>query len=244
MRLSQVKAHTAEQLAIAALNEAIGINVSSPTEVVERALEPPFSLGLAESLRLAADNREEFGVVLRSVASAQLGAGVAKADFRPRILAGASGIHLDGANIQSSNLATVGLKVEWPLFQGGRRLGKLESAQADTRAAIAQGKQVCDTIAFEVQTAYLLIQDARQRIALARTAVSGASENLRVIRNLFEKGDATPTDVVDGELAMTRAQQDYYTALYDYQTALARLAYAVGLPVLSDFSATGGTCHE
>ena len=86
-----------------------------------------------------------------------------------------------------------------------------------------------------MQTAFLLIEDARQRIALSRTAVAAASENLRVVRNLAEKGDATPTEVVDGELAMIRAQQDYFTALYDYQTALARMAYAAGMPVLSDF---------
>jgi outer membrane protein TolC len=62
---------------------------------------------------------------------------------------------------------------------------------------------------------------------------------LRVVRSLFEKGDATPTDVVDAELALTRAQEDSFTALYDYQTALARLAYAVGLPVTTDFAMCG-----
>ena len=68
---------------------------------------------------------------------------------------------------------------------------------------------------------------------------------MRVVLSLFEKGDATPTDVVDAELAITRAQQDASTALYDYQTGLARLAYAVGLPVLTDFSqSSGGSCHE
>ena len=41
-------------------------------------------------------------------------------------------------------------------------------------------------------------------------------------------GDATPTDVVDAETALTRAQQSYYQALYDYLTALARIDYAMG----------------
>ncbi len=162
----------------------------------------------------------------------------------PKIYAGGVGLHLDSNELRNANLAAVGLNIEMPLFQGGRRIGKVQIAESETRAAVAHGKEICDKIAFEVQTAYLLIDDARQRIDLARTAVAGATENLRVVRGLFAKGDATPTDVVDGELALTRAQQDYYTAQYDYQTALARLAYAVGLPVLSDLSATGATCHE
>ena len=76
-------------------------------------------------------------------------------------------------------------------------------------------------------------------------AVSAATENLRVVRGLVGQGDASPTDVVDAELALIRAQQAYYTALYYYQVALARLAYAVGLPVLADLPAgAGGPCHE
>src|SRR5581483_2441962 len=132
---------------------------------------------------------------------------------------------------RDANLTTAGLNIELGLFEGGRRLGRLRTAEADVRLALAQGKEICDRIAYEVSVAYFAIDDARQRIELARTAMMQATENLRVVRNLIERGDATPTDVVDGELALTRAQQNYYTALYDYQTALARLAYAVGAPV-------------
>ena len=62
------------------------------------------------------------------------------------------------------------------------------------------------------------------------TAATQASENLRVVRSLFDQGDTIVTDVIDAELTLTRAQQDYLIATYDYQTALARVAYAVGLP--------------
>lgn len=245
MRLNQVKARTAEGIAVAALNQAIGINVSAPTCVLDREGAPPFGLTLAESLQLAVDNRDEFGVVMQVIRSARLGTGVAEADFLPKVYVGGTGASLRNAAGVESNLAVGGLNIELSLFEGGRRLGKLQTAEADVRAAVAQGKEICDRIAYEVQSAFLLIDDARQRIALSRTAVAGATENLRVVRSLFEKGDATPTDVVDGELAMTRAQQDYYVALYDYQTAVARLAYAAGVPVLTNFAlAEGGACHE
>jgi outer membrane protein len=245
MRLNEVKARTAEGIAVAALNQAIGINVTSPTQVLDRTAEPAFDLGLANCLQLAVDNRDEFGVVLGAIRSARLGSGVAEADFLPKVLVGGVGVHENGPGLTESNFFAGGLTIELSLFEGGRRLGKLHTAEADVQATIAQGKDVCDRIAYEVASAFLLIDDARQRIALSRTAVRGATENLRVVRSLFEKGDATPTDVVDAELAITRAQQDAATALYDYQTALARLAYAVGLPVLSDFTVSSGEpCHE
>jgi outer membrane protein TolC len=131
------------------------------------------------------------------------------------------------------------------LFEGGRRLGRLRSAEAGVRLAVAQGKDICDRIAYEVTVAFVGIDDARQRIGLARTAAASASENLRVVHGLLDRGDATPTDVIDAELALTRAQQNYYTALYDYQTALARLAYAAGVAVPDGIlAACGGASHE
>jgi outer membrane protein TolC len=231
MRLTLVKARTAERVAVAALNQAIGINVSSPTRIADHAAAPALRLTLAECLQEAVERREEFAVVLRTVRSARLGTGVAQADFLPRIYVGGAAVHQVTAGQRDANLATAGLNIELGLFEGGRRLGRLRTAEADVRIALAQGKDICDRIAYEVSVAYFAIDDARQRLELARTAVLQATENLRVVRNLIEKGDATPTDVVDGELALTRAQQNEYTALYDYQTALARLAYAIGVPV-------------
>ncbi|MBI3409418.1 MAG: TolC family protein, partial [Planctomycetes bacterium] len=91
---------------------------------------------------------------------------------------------------------------------------------------------VCDTIAFEVNEAYREIEAARQSLALARPAVTQARENLRLVTRRYENGDATPTDIVDAETALTRAQQDSFNALYDYQTAVARMEYAMGITPL------------
>lgn len=239
MRLAQVKARTAELAAIAGLNQAIGINVSAPTRIVDLAEEPPFDQSLGQALERAAAQRDEFGVVLRTIRSARLGTGVRQADFMPRIVAGGVGMQEETAGGPNRSLASGGVGLELALFEGGRRVGKLRGAEAEVREAIAAGKEICDRIAYEVNIAWLGIDDARQRLALSRTAVEQATENLRVVRRLFDQGDSTPTDLVDAELAFIRAQQNQYTALYDYQTALARLAYAVGDPAPG-----GGSHHE
>lgn len=227
MKLGLVKSRTAESIAIAGLNQAIGINVSSPTQVVDRLEEPAFDLELAQCLQFAVDNRREFGVVLASISSTQLGQGAATAALLPRVTVGATRGHI--VTPKEHDLLAGGVNIELDLFQGGKKLGQLRAADAELRGAIAQGREVCDKIAYEVNVAWLSTADARERIRLSRVAVTQARENLRVVRNLFEKGDATPTDMVDAELALTRAEQNYFTALYDYQTALARLGYAVGM---------------
>ncbi|MBI2827584.1 MAG: TolC family protein [Planctomycetia bacterium] len=230
MQLNLVKARTSTAAAVAALNQSIGINVSCPTQVVDQSDELPFRLSLADCLQLAADNRDEFRVVLNAIRSSRLGVGVAQAEFLPRVLVGGVGLLQQTRNGEEVHLAAGGVNLEMALFEGGRRVGKLRSAEADVRVAIAQGKDLCDRIAYEVNLAFLGIQDARQRIDLSRTTVAQANENLRVVRRLVEHGDATSTDLIDAVLLITRAQQNYAAALYDYQTSLARLTYATGLP--------------
>ena len=107
--------------------------------------------------------------------------------------------------------------------------------------AFAQGEEVCDRIAFEVDAAFLRLDDARQRLVLARTDLEQARENLRVVRKQYDAGDATPTDIVDAELALVRGQENLATATYDDQVAAAGLAYAVGLSPKS-LTANASSC--
>ncbi len=231
MQLGLVRARTAEAGAVAGLNQAIGLNVSASNSSGGRA----GTTGLSpDPGRVSATSCRQPGGDPGGGADGPLRAPGRKgrscrlpAAYLPWRHRGESGAGL--AN--EPNLLVGGINFEMSLFEGGRRVGRLHSASAEVREAIAQGKEICDRIAYEVNLAYLAIEDARQRIALSRTQVTQAAENLRVVRDLSTRGDATPTDVVDAELASTRAQQGYCTARYDYQTALARLVYAIGAPL-------------
>lgn len=223
-----VTAQSAEHVALAGLNFAMGRQVNAPTEIVDLPGEPEFHLSLADSLQLAVGNRREIDITRKWVDSAQQGLRAARAEFMPRVFTQGAFDQVDGRGIQTGATEQAGIYVEVGLFEGGRRLGQNRTANAAVQAAIAQAQLVCDQIAFEVNQAFWAIDDARQRIVLARTATAQAEENLRLVLNKYKAGAATPTDVVDAETTLTRAQQSYYQALYDYQTALARLAYATG----------------
>lgn len=224
-------AEAAVGIAVAALNLAIGLNVSAATAVTAPPELPEFGRTLADCLGEAVARRRELQVAQMTLQSAQLGGKVARAEFRPKIEAG--GLLTDfqqSAPRAHADLALGFIKLEWGLFEGGRRLGDVEIADAKTRAAAAEAESLADTIAFQVNQAYRQLVVARRGIDRSKPAVEQAREAYRLLRARFAKGDATPAEVIDAETALTRAEQDQLNSTFDYLTALARLNFAIGLP--------------
>ncbi len=222
-------AEEGEAIAVAALNLAIGLNASSSTEVVDTTDVPPFTMSLADCLQSAVACRREFQVARKSVAVAQEGSRAARADFAPKIVAEGDLLKFDQTS--SGGHAGLGLgfiKLEWGLFEGGRRVAELHEEGSHIREAMAQTDSIADTIAFEVNQAYRQLIAARKGIDLSRPAVEQTLETYRLVVVRARQGDATPAELTDAQAAVTRAQQDYYNSIYDYLTALARLQYAMG----------------
>jgi outer membrane protein len=219
----------AVDIAIAALNLAMGVNVTSPTAVVEVGETPPPPSSLGECLQAAASQRRELDVARTSVQVAHEGSRVAKADFLPKIFAEGDYVNFD----QATPRANVGLglgfiKLEWGLFEGGRRVGELRVADSKTRAAMALADSIADTISFQTVEAYRQSITSFRAIDLAKPAVTQARENYRLVKARAAQGDATPTEITDAETALTRAEQDYLNSTYEYLTARARLDYVMG----------------
>jgi outer membrane protein TolC len=228
-----VTADNAHDVATAALNRAMGINVNFPTQVVDAQTQPTFGRTIPECLAQAVECRKEFNIVQKAVQVAQYGEVYAKAEFLPKIYVGGNDTYVDDDYQLNKNLFTGGVGIQMDFFQGGRRIGQLKAARAGVQSSICKARQVCDGIAFEVREAYLAIAEAREKIRLSESAVTQSQENLRLINNKYAQGSVTPTDVVDAETLLTRSRQNYHNAVYDYLQALARLEYATGKSITS-----------
>jgi outer membrane protein TolC len=196
--------------------------------VIDLEVRPPLRGALANLLERAAAERPEVDLARQAVAAAQEGGQAARGEFLPKISVVGSVGRTDGRNVVTGWQEGAGLHVEAPLYAGGRHRGELRSAEADVEAAVADAQTILDAISLQVDVAYRGMVAANERIDLSRTAVVQAEENLRLVRVRYRNGNATPTDIVDSEAALTRSQQRFFSATYTYLAALARLDYAVG----------------
>jgi outer membrane protein len=223
-------AEEAELAVLARLNTVMGRSASLPLVVVdlEESVAPPATL--AECLEKAIQQRREIAVARAAVAAAQSGRAASAGDFLPRLYVRTSLGRVDGSNVSTGWQRGMAIHLEQALYHGGKQKGELRAAEAELHEAVARTRNVLDTVSLDVTLAHRAAVTARARIDLDRPAITQAAENLRLVRQRYRNGNATPTDVVDGETALTRARQRLLSARYDYQLALARLDYAVGAP--------------
>jgi outer membrane protein TolC len=119
-------------------------------------------------------------------------------------------------------------------------VAEVRVADSRVREAMSQAESIADTIAFQVNEAYRLAVAARKGIDRARPAVDQAGESYRLVRARYKEGEAIPSDLIEAETALVRAQESYYNSVYDYLIALVRLDYAMGTSPTPDSIQAGG----
>jgi len=227
-RGSLVAAREREFDAVASLNNAMGRNAGWPLEVVDMESQPAFLGALPELLEIAARQRPEVAVAQQTVEAAQEGRHAAQGEFLPRIFVRAVAGHTDGENVITGWQEGAGLHIAMPLYAGGKHRGELRAAEADIEAALANTQSILDAISLQVNLAYRGVVSNQEQVGLARPAVDQSVEALRIVRQRYRVGAATPTDVIDAETTATRSQQRYVSARIEYLSALARLSYVMG----------------
>ena len=216
-------------IAVAALNLAIGLEICAPTVVADTTDVPPLTNSLCDCLNAAVVNRREFQIARKTVQVAQEGQRGAKVDFAPRIVADGYINHFQQFDPHAdANLGVGFIKLEWGLYEGGKRVAELDLNNSKIREASAQADSIAQNIAFQVSQAYYRATAARKGIETSRPAVEQTLETYRLVVARTREGDATPAELTDAEASLTRAQQDYYNSIYDYLIALAHLEFATG----------------
>jgi outer membrane protein TolC len=223
-------AEEAVGVADAALNLAIGLKPGEGVGVVEPPGVPEFRAGLSDCLETAIRRRREFEVARRSVEVAQEGERVATAAFTPRVVAEGTLLDLQQSAPRGHLDVALGfIRLEWVMFEGGRRVATHRVADSKVREAMAQAESIADTIAFQVNENYRRLVTARLGIDRSRPAVEQARENYRLVRARAAEGDATPSEITDAETALTRSEQNYLNSVYDYLSAITRLEFVMGV---------------
>jgi outer membrane protein TolC len=124
------------------------------------------------------------------------------------------------------------LSLDWTVFDGGRRLGAIRQARAETDAADAALDLARGQIAGTVALAYLEALEARALEGLNEAELERATELVRLTEGRFEVGQVPEIDVLQARIAAGDAELALLEARSGREAAM--LALAEYVPGLSD----------
>jgi outer membrane protein TolC len=218
--------------AIAKLNlsRAIGLPLG---QVFESADELPYAdlspETVEDALKTAYACRSDFRAALDSMKSAQQQLSAARAERYP-VLDTNGNYGVQGPTFGNSHgifSAQVGLNV--PIFTGRRIEGDITQAEASLRQRKAEAENLRGQIDYDVRTAFLNIDAAKQQVAVAQENVALANENLSRSRERFFSGVTDSVEVVQAQQSLASANNQYITSLYSHNLAKLELARALGI---------------
>lgn len=232
-----ISARNRVDLAVAALNNAMGQDQNTPLELEDAKVGDTKSEPdpLAMAMQEAYGRRPEALQVDLQIRAADKGLILADRSVMPTF-----GL---GWNLSfNPNVGALGRSTSWaavasvslPLFDGGLARARKVQAQADAASIRIVKQQVLDGLALEVRSAYLGWVEAGERMKVTGAALVQAEEQYRLAQVRFRNGvtltpGASPLlEVSDAQTALTQAQANRINAEYDLLGSQTKLQKAMG----------------
>jgi outer membrane protein TolC len=226
------KARANEAVAAGSLRVFVGYDFARPIGTTDLALALPIA---SEYQQFKADDvsrRPEFTQFEQQLRAAREDIRIARADRLPSLAYSVNG-GFDTDSVKAPRLkehtgVSAAISFSIPIFDWGA--SRSREAQARLRVEVAENERTLALRGFTQQfyAAQAQAANAAARINLAREGVTKAQENVAASIARYRAGEAQIVEVTDAQTTLVEQRNALYQAIFDYQTALARLRLATG----------------
>ncbi len=237
---AEVQLHTEQYNLIVARNRlsvakltlarAIGLPLGQAFEIADQLpyadIDPPL---VEDALTMAFGSRSDLRSALDSVKSAEQALSAAKGERYPVVAVNGDYGDQGGTFGHSHGVFDFQAGVKVPLFTGGRIKGEITEAEATLERRKAEAANVRGQIDYDVRTAFLNLNAAKEQVGVARQNVDLANDNLAHSKERFASGVTDSVEVVQSEQSLAAANDQYITALYSHNIAKLAMARALGV---------------
>ena len=229
---SLIEAQNNYDLAMARLNNIIGFPLTTELNVKGDLNYASYEKELAFCVDAALRQRPEISQYTDAAKIAQEGITIAKSGYLPTVSVKYSAGWEDSKFAGGNNYSwTAYLSTDWTLFDSGLTAGRVKQAVEGYKKAQEQLKQTVDSVQLDVRQTYLSLKAAEQSIATSSSAVGLAEEDYKIKVIRYQAGVGTNLDVLDAQVALTTAKNNFLKAMYEYNNFRAKLDKAMGAPV-------------
>jgi outer membrane protein len=135
----------------------------------------------------------------------------------------------------------VGVNATWHLFDGFATKGRMQATRARRAGAVQALEAARRSVASEVRSAFLDLQQSENVLMSETKNVQSADESLEIAKTNLAAGLGTQLDILQAASDVTRTRTTRLSAIYLHNVALARLARATASrPEALDFASKIG----
>jgi outer membrane protein TolC len=219
-------------LALANYNMSLLLGLPDSTELIpdSTSIVSTFQLGTSEEyVQSALSNRKDLTSVDLRKQAAEVGVKSTKAEYKPSLALTGGYVAAKIPNlITITNAANIGVGVSYNLASLWKTKAKVAGAEARVHQLEASQALLGDQVRIQVNRAYLNFLSSRKKIDVYAKAVEQATENLRIVTNKYNNALATPTDLLEAQVASDQAQLNYAFAQADAVVSYNQLLLAAG----------------
>jgi len=234
-QVRQIDARNAVLLSMIALNNTIGLPLSTEITIASPIDPTPKQLAAVDGLVMKAmTDRPEIAAMQARVQASEAGVTLARSGWYPQVaLVGNYTYSNPNQRIfpqtqTFSDSWDVSVSLSFDVWNWGTTAHQTDQAQSQLAQTYDAMGQLKDGITLEVTQNYLNQKQTVERIDVARQGVRQAEENYRITNEKFKKGLSLNSDLLDAEVALLQARISLTQSLVEYELAEARLEKAIG----------------
>ena len=206
-----------------------------PTLLVASALmaiaAPVSAETLNDALRAAYETNPELAAARAAVRRVDESMPIARSEMRPSVGGSVSfSQDLDDQLNDFGRVTVAGVRIDQPVWAGGRVRAQLDAADARIGAAREILRSVENRIIADTVEAYADVLATREEVRLNQNQVRVLREQLRASSDRFEVGDVTRTDVAQSQARLADAEARLVAAEGNALTAEQSYLRLVGRP--------------
>lgn len=232
-KLKLIQADNAVNLAIAQLNNVMGVPFIDKYNVQERLDYAPVNIDLNKAVDIAREARPELKVAELKVESAKQTVKLVKKSYFPTL--SVEGQYQRGGRSWDSNYGyNFGGYLNFPTVNGMLIRNEIKEAKYLYDKELANAVNTQNQIYLEIQNAYLTLTEKKAQIPVAILQVKQAKENYELSYGRYRVGEASPVELRDAQVTYQEAQLAYYNTLYQYNSSKAALEKAIGKNIVNE----------
>ena len=228
-----IKAKNAIDLTMADFKKLLGFNINDEISTKDNRLDySSIEIKEDEFLKQAYLNAPEMNLKTLGIDISKWSIEMAKAGWRPQVNAGA------GYTFESDKWSNMfnykhnnwyaGFSVGLSIFDGFATRAKVEAAKERYAQANLEKGNVIDQIAVDIRQGCLDLKQAQAIIDSQKDNIDEAREALKISNVSYDNGAGTNLNVLDAQLSLSQAEENFVQGIYDYLMAQAYLDRTMG----------------